>query len=140
MNDEKEMKEICRILSEAKTIAVVGLSDNPDRTSRQIAELLVSKGYKVVGVNPMIKRAGEIDVYPNLAAVPFDVDIVDVFRRSETIPEIIDDVLLKNPKALWLQQGIRNDAAVKPIIEKGIYTIQDKCIAVYYNLCKAFRQ
>lgn len=140
MKDEKEMKEICRILSEAKTIAVVGLSDNPDRTSRQIAELLVSKGYKVVGVNPMIKRAGEIDVYPNLAAVPFDVDIVDVFRRSETIPEIIDDVLLKNPKALWLQQGIRNDMAVQSIIEKGIYTIQDKCIAVYYNLCKAFRR
>ncbi len=138
MNDEKEMKEICRKLSEAKTIAVVGLSDNPDRTSRQIAELLVSKGYKVVGVNPMIQKAGEIDVYPNLAAIPFDIDIVDVFRRSETIPDIIDDLLLKTPKTLWLQQGIRNDAAVKPIIEKGIYTIQDKCIAVYYNLCKAF--
>lgn len=138
MNDEKEMKEICRILSEAKTIAVVGLSDNQDRTSRQIAELLVSKGYKVVGVNPMIKKAGEIAVYPNLTAVPFDIDIVDVFRRSETIPEIIEDLLLKTPKTLWLQQGIRNDAAVKPIIEKGIYTIQDKCIAVYYNLCKAF--
>lgn len=138
MNDEKEMKKICRKLSEAKTIAVVGLSDNQDRTSRQIAEFLVAKGYEVVGVNPMIQKAGEIDVYPNLAAIPFDIDIIDVFRRSETIPDIIDDLLLKNPKTLWLQQGIRNDAAVKPIIEKGIYTIQDKCIAVYYNLCKAF--
>ena len=139
MNDEREMKEICRILFEAKTIAVVGLSDNPDRTSRQIAEFLFNKGYKVVGFNPMIKKAGEIEVYPNLTAIPFDIDIVDVFRRSETIPEIIDDILVKNPKTLWLQQGIRNDLAVKPIIEKGIYTIQDKCIAVYYNLCKAFR-
>lgn len=139
MNDKREMKEICKILQEAKTIAVVGLSDKPDRTSRQIAEFLVDKGYSVVGVNPMITKAGEIDVYPNLSAVPFDVDIVDVFRRSETIPEIIPGVLQKNPKTFWLQQGIRNDEAVKPVIEKNIYTIQDKCIAVYYNLCKAVR-
>lgn len=140
MNDEKELKEICRLLSETKTIAVIGLSDNSDRTSRQTAEFLVNKGFKVVGVNPTIKKAGEIEVYPNLSAVPFDVDIVDVFRQSETIPDIIEDVMQKKPKALWLQQGIRNNEAVQPIIEKGIFTIQDKCIAVYYNLCKTFRQ
>jgi len=139
MNDEQELKEIRKILSEAKTIAVVGLSDNPDRTSRQIAEYLVDKGYKVVGVNPTIKKSGEIDVYPNLSDIPFKIDIVDVFRRSDTIPEIIPDVLKVNPKTLWLQEGVRNDLAVKPVIEKGIYTIQDKCIAVYYSLCKPFR-
>jgi hypothetical protein len=140
MNDEQELKEICKILSEAKTIAVVGLSDNPDRTSRQIADFLVEQGYKVVGVNPKIKKSGEIDVYPSLTNVPFEIDIVDVFRRSETIPELIPDVLKVNPKTLWLQQGIRNDSAVKPVIEKDIYTIQDKCIAVYYSLCKSFHQ
>lgn len=140
MNDELEMKEICRILSEAKTIAVVGLSDNPDRTSRQIADFLVEQGYKVVGVNPKIKKSGKIDVYPSLSDVPFEIDIVDVFRRSETIPEIIPEVLKINPKTLWLQQGIKNDDAVKPVIEKDIYTIQDKCIAVYYSLCKSFHQ
>ena len=139
MNDEQELKEICKILSEAKTIVVVGLSDNPDRTSRQIAEYLVDKGYKVVGVNPNISKSGEIDVYPNLTDIPFEIDIVDVFRRSETIPELIPDVLKVNPKTLWLQEGVRNDHAVKPVIEKGIYTIQDKCIAVYYSLCKSFR-
>lgn len=138
MKDEDEMKTICKLLSEAETIAVVGLSDNPGRTSRQIAEFLVAKGYKVVGVNPLIKKSGEIPVYPDLASIPFDIDIVDVFRRSETIPDIINDVLGKNPKALWLQQGIRNDDAVRPVIAKGIFTVQDKCIAVYYNLCKAF--
>src|SRR3989339_422194 len=119
MNDEQELKEIRKILSEAKTIAVVGLSDNPDRTSRQIAEYLVDKGYKVVGVNPTIKKSGEIDVYPNLSDIPFEIDIVDVFRRSETIPELIPDVLKVNPKTLWLQEGVRNDEAVKPVIEKG---------------------
>lgn len=138
MNDDNELKAICELLKQSKTIAVVGLSANPDRTSRQIAELLVSKGYKVVGVNPLIKKSGEIEVYPDLGSIPFDVDIVNVFRRSETIPEIIDGVIQKKPKVLWLQQGIRNDNAVKPVIENGIFTIQDKCIAVYYNLCKAF--
>ncbi|PKL81551.1 MAG: CoA-binding protein [Ignavibacteriae bacterium HGW-Ignavibacteriae-3] len=138
MNDEKELREICGLLKQSKTIAVIGLSSNPDRTSRQIAELLVTKGYKVVGVNPLINKSGDIEVYPDLSSIPFDIDIVDVFRRSETIPDIIDDVIRKKPKALWLQQGIRNDDAVKPVVDKGIYTIQDKCIAVYYNLCKAF--
>ncbi len=139
MNDSKELKSICSLLSESRTIAVVGLSDNPDRTSRQIAEFMLAKGYKIVGVNPVIKKSGGIDVYPDLASIPFEIDIVDVFRRSETIPDIIEDVLKKNPKALWLQQGIRNDAAVKPVEEKGIQVIQDKCIAVYYNLCKAVK-
>lgn len=137
MNDLDEMKQICNLLHSSKSIAVVGLSDNPSRTSYQIAEFLASKDYKVVGVNPLIKKAGMFDVYSNLKDIPFAIDIVDVFRRSETIPEIIEDVLCVNPKALWLQQGIRNDEAVKHLISKGIYTIQDKCIAVYYNLCKA---
>lgn len=138
MKDQDEMKQICDLLHSSKIIAVIGLSDNPNRTSFQIAEFLASKYYKVVGVNPLLKKAGKFDVYPNLKEIPFTVDIVDVFRRSETIPEIIDDVLASNPKALWLQQGIRNDEAVKNVIDKGIFTIQDKCIAVYYNLCKAF--
>jgi uncharacterized protein len=132
-----EQQEICKILSEAKTIAVLGLSDKPYRTSRGIAEFLVLKGYKVVGVNPLIKKSGEIDVYPNLTSIPFKIDIVDVFRRSETISELIPDVLKVKPKTLWLQEGIRNDEAVKPVKESGIYTIQDKCIAVFYNLCKS---
>jgi predicted CoA-binding protein len=132
------VKDICELLKNSKTIAVVGLSDRPGRTSYDIAEFLISKNYTVVGVNPLIKKSGSIDVYPTLKDVPFEIDIVNVFRRSETIPEIIADVLSVNPKALWLQQGIRNDEAVQPVIEKRIQVIQDKCIAVYYNLCKAY--
>lgn len=137
MNSEIELQEICSILKEAKTIAVVGLSDNPERTSRNIADSLVIKGYKVVGVNPTITESGEIDVYPNLTSIPFPIDIVNVFRRSEKIPELIPDVLKIKPGTFWLQQGIRNDEAVKPLIDAGIKTIQDKCIAVYYSMCKA---
>lgn len=130
------MIDACKILKEAKKIAVVGLSKDPSKTSRRIAEFLIEKGYEVVGVNPT--ASAEIDgikVYKNIKDIPHDIDIVDVFRRSEDIPEIIPDVLEKNPKVLWLQLGIRNDEAVQPVIEKGITTIQNKCILVEYNYC-----
>lgn len=133
------MKLICDLLKSSKNIAVVGLSDNPMRTSYEIAHMLLKNGYNVVGVNPLIRKSGEIDVYKNLADIPYQIDIVNVFRRSEHIPELIEDVLKIKPKALWLQQGIRNDVAVNPIEEKDIIVIQDSCIAVYYNLCKAYQ-
>lgn len=129
------MCDICKVLKESKTIAVVGLSKNPIKTSRSIAQFLIDKGYEVVGVNPTTSEAGGIKVYPKLTDIPFNVDIVDVFRRSEDIPELIPDILEKKPKVLWLQLGIRNDEAVKPVIEEGITTIQDKCILIEYNGC-----
>jgi uncharacterized protein len=140
MTDFEELKNICELLKSSKTIAVVGLSDNPDRTSYQIAEFLISNSYNVVGVNPSIIKSGEIEIYPNLTSIPFPIDIVNVFRRSETIPELIEDVLSIKPRAFWLQQGIRNDLAVQSLIVNGIQTIQDKCIAVFYNLCKAYHK
>lgn len=139
MHDSEEMKNICALLKTAKTIAVVGLSDKWHRTSYQIAEQLLKRGYKVVGVNPIINKSGEIEVFPDLTSIPFEIDIVNVFRRSAHIPELIADVLAIKPKAFWLQEGIRNDSAVKPLIESGIFTIQDKCIAVYHSLCRAYQ-
>lgn len=140
ISDHDEMEMICGLLAESKNIAVYGLSSDISKTSRQIADFLVEKGFNVVGVNPSIDSAGKIDVYPNLKSIPHKIDIVNVFRRSEDIPKLIDDVLAVNPKALWLQQGIRNDNAVKSVSENGIITIQDKCITVYYNLCRAFKK
>lgn len=134
MNDELIIK--CNLLKSSKRIAVIGISRNPDKISRIIAEFLVNKGYKVYGVNPAFEYANGIKVYPSLVDIPDDIDIVNVFRKSEDIHQIIPDVLAKKPKALWLQQGIRNDAAVKPVIDSGIITIQDECIMVCYNICK----
>ncbi|MDH7604819.1 MAG: CoA-binding protein [Melioribacter sp.] len=134
MNDE--LISICKLLKYSKRIAVIGLSRNPDKISRIIAEFLIKKGYEVYGVNPNFNEADGIKVFPRLIDIPYDIDIVNVFRKSEDIPEIILDVIEKNPKSLWLQQGIRNDKAVQPVIEKGIFTVQDKCIMVYYNICK----
>ncbi|MDA3860581.1 MAG: CoA-binding protein [Melioribacteraceae bacterium] len=126
---------ICEILKGSKTIAVVGISSNPNRTSRMIADYLIAVGYNVVGVNPGKPKIDGIDVYAKLTDIPFDIDIVDVFRKPEDIPQIIPDVLAINPKILWLQLGIRNDDAVKPCIDKGITTIQDKCIKIEHNIC-----
>ncbi len=139
MNDE--LIHISKILSEAKTIAVVGISRQPNKTSREIADFLAKKGYNVVGVNPSFnsEKVNGFKIYSKLTDIPFKVDIVNVFRRSEDIPGIIEDVLAVKPKVLWLQQGIRNDEAVKPALDNGIEVLQDKCIAVYYSLTKNFR-
>lgn len=124
--------DIQKILTEIKTIAVVGISDKPNRPSRDIAEFLVDKGYNVVGVHPILKEVDGILVYKNLKDIPYQIDLVDVFLNSERIHTIIPDVLDKKPKYLWLQLGIRNDEAVKPAIEKGIEVIQDRCIKIEY--------
>ena len=126
---------MCEFLKYSKTIAVVGISSNPDKTSRAIADFLLRKGYRVVGVHPKPFDIEGIPVYAKLTDIPFDIDIVDVFRRSEMIDEIIPDVLDKNPKALWLQLGIRNDKAVKPVVDNDIFVVQDECIKIVYNSC-----
>ncbi len=129
--------DICEILKRSKTIAVVGISSNPMRTSRDIADYLVANGYDVVGVNPNknFNDANGIKVYNSLLEIPHKIDIVNVFRRSEDIPFIIHDVLNIKPDYLWLQLGIRNDAAVKDVVEQGIQTIQDTCIKVAHSFC-----
>ena len=130
------MKTTCEILKEAKAIAVVGISNKPGRDSGRIALFLKERGYNVIGVNPVQKDFEGIKIYKKLTDIEQDIDIVDVFRNSNSIPDLIPDVLIKKPKVLWLQLGIRNDEAVKPIEEEGIQVIQDKCIAIEYNFCR----
>lgn len=132
------MRSVCEILKQSKNIAVFGMSDKPARISRDIALFLKRKGFNVVGINPIVKseEVDGIKIYRSLKDVPFEIDIIDVFRRSETIPDLIPDVLAVKPKVLWLQSGIRNDEAVAPAIEAGIETIQDHCIMVEYNHCR----
>ncbi|HPN37094.1 MAG TPA: CoA-binding protein [Melioribacteraceae bacterium] len=135
---KNDLEIIGNQLRTAKTIAVLGFSKYPNKTSREIANFLVDKGYTVIGINPTIEEP-EIDgikIYKNLSNYDGNIDIVNVFRKSNDIPEIIEDVLACNPKILWLQQGIRNDFAIRIVKEKGITVYQDMCIAVYHNLCK----
>lgn len=130
------MNSICQILKESKNIAVVGISDKFFRDSRKIALFLCDNGYNVIGVNPYLTNVENIIVYKSLNNVPFPLDIVDVFRRSENIPDLIPDILLIKPKTLWLQLGIRNDEAIKTVQNAGITVIQDKCIMIEYLNCR----
>lgn len=128
---------ICDILKDSKNIAVVGLSKSGSRTCNQIADFLIDHDYNVAGVNPTAdtEHVNGIPVYKSISEVPFDIDIVDVFRRSETIEALIPEVIERKPKVLWLQQGIRNDEAVSPLRHHGIVVIQDECIMVNHRSC-----
>ena len=118
------------ILQSARTIAVVGHSDNPGRTSYQIARYLRQVGYKVYPVNPTIQTIDGEPSYPSLTALPETVDIVDVFRRSEFLPDVVEDAIAAKAKIVWAQLGIINDDAARRAAEAGITLIQNNCIKV----------
>lgn len=120
-------------LKEAKTIAIVGLSNKPDRISYRIGELLQGKGYKIIPVNPLLagqEVLGEL-VYDHLQNVPEKIDIVDIFRRSEFLPEVAQDFLETDAKVFWAQLGIENDAAATLLQAAGRNDIvMDRCIKI----------
>lgn len=121
------------LLAQARVIAVVGHSDNPARTSYQIAQYLRRAGYTVYPVNPMV---AEIDGQPSYAAlkdVPEPVDIVDVFRRSENLPEIVQEAVAAGAKAVWAQLGVYHEEAGKQAAEAGLQVVMDACIKVEHQ-------
>ncbi|WMT42505.1 CoA-binding protein [Paenibacillus sp. D2_2] len=126
---------IKEILMNAGNIAIVGLSDKPDRTSHMIAEAMQNNGYRIIPVNPVVsgKILGET-VYPTLKDIPEPVDIVDVFRRSEFTPEIARETVEIGAKVLWLQQGVINQEAADIAAEGGLMVIMDRCIKVEDSL------
>ena len=129
--DEETM---ARLLREAESIAVVGCSPNPERTSHQIAQFLIDRGYRVYPVHPAAKEILGLKAYPDLAALPEPVDLVDVFRRAEYTPEIARQAVAAGAGALWLQQGIVNEQAWKIATDGGLACVMDRCIAVMHRL------
>jgi predicted CoA-binding protein len=123
-------EELRSILGEAKTIAVVGLSSNPERDSHSVAAFLKSKGYRIVPVNPKESEVLGEPAYPSLDDVPRDVpiDVVDVFRRAEFTPEIARDAVRRRAKVLWLQDAIVNDEARRIGEEGGMTVVMGACI------------
>lgn len=127
--------EQCEILKKSKVIAVVGLSRFPYNTSRQITEYLIMAGYKIFGVNPARPEIPGIEVYTSLLQIPEKIDIVDVFRKSEDIPELVPDILTIKPHCVWLQLGIRNETAARVFSEAGLEVVQDTCIKISHSFC-----
>jgi predicted CoA-binding protein len=117
-----------RILKENRTVAVVGLSDNPTRPSYGVASYLQQAGYRIIPINPRLERVlGEM-AYPDLEAVPGRVDIVDVFRRAEHVPGILRGAVAKGAAVLWLQEGIRNRQAAEEALAAGLEVVMDRCM------------
>lgn len=120
------------LLTQAQVIAVVGHSDRPDRTSYQIAQFLRRVGYTVYPVNPMVATIDGQPSYPSLQAVPEVVDIVNVFRRSEHLPAIVEEAIASRTQAVWAQLGVTHPLAAQRAQEAGLTMVMDACIQVEY--------
>jgi predicted CoA-binding protein len=121
------------ILKESKSIAVVGISTNPLRASNEIAQYLLEAGYGVAGVNP-----GETEVlgrpcYARVEDIPDAVDIVDIFRKSEDVPPVVESAIRKGAKVIWMQQGIENQEAAEKALAAGMIVVMDSCILVEHR-------
>lgn len=127
MSPENRISEVLR---NAKTIAVVGLTSNPMRPSYGVAAYMQQQGYRIVPVNPTISEALGEDAYPSLRDIPKDVkiDIVDVFRRPDAVPEVVDQVLELKLPVLWLQETVVNREAAEKASKAGVFVVMDKCI------------
>jgi len=126
-------KTIRALLSEAKVIAVVGLSTEPAKASNMVGSYLKDEGYRVVPVHPRAKEILGETCYPSLSAIPFPVDIVDVFRPAEELDGIVEQAIAIGAKAVWMQLRIVNLPAADRAIEAGLSVIVDKCIKMEHG-------
>ena len=128
LNDEA----IAELLTKARTIAMVGASDRPDRPSYGVMKFLQGHGYRVIPVNPQITGEhvhGEF-VWRELAQIGEPIDIVDIFRRPEAAGEAVDQAIFAGAKAVWMQLGVVNEAAAKRAEEAGLQVVMDRCIKI----------
>ncbi len=116
-----------------KTIAVVGISDDPSRPSNYVAKFLEEHGYRVIPVNPNLTEWNGKKCYPDLLSIPEKVDVVDIFRRPEAVPPIVDEAIAIKAKAVWMQLGIINEGAAAKAREAGIEVIMDRCMKIEYT-------
>ncbi len=126
-------EELRALLAGAKTIAVVGLSPNPERPSHRIARRLQQWGYRVVPVRPAVAEVLGEKAYARLADVPTAIDIVDVFRAADRVDPVVDECIALGLPALWLQEGIVNEPAAQRAAAAGIRVVMDRCISVDYR-------
>ena len=123
-----EADQISDLLKSSKNIAVVGLSSSPMRPSYGVAAYLQTQGFRILPVNPEIKGALGEKAYPSLRDVPEKIDLVDIFRRSEFVPEIVDQAIELRVPAIWMQEGVIHEQAAKKARAAGIFVVMDRCI------------
>ena len=121
-------EEIRQILQRARTIAVVGLSDKPERDSYRVAAYLQSHGYRILPVNPSLTEVLGERAYPDLAALPVAPDVVDIFRKPEAVPEIVEQAIAVGAKVIWMQEGIVHNAAAERARADGLQVVMSRCM------------
>lgn len=120
--------EIGELLSRITTIAVVGLSSNPMRASYGVSQYMQSRGYRIIPVNPNEQIVLGERAFASMTEIPGKIDLVDVFRRSEHVPEIVDEAIRLKIPAVWLQEGVIHEAAAKKARDAGMIVVMDRCI------------
>jgi len=125
---------IGELFKTARTIAVVGLSNSPLRPSHGVAAYLQQHGYRIIPVNPTIEASLGEKAYASLADVREKIDVVDVFRRSEFVPEIVDQVIALKIPAVWLQEDVVHDQAAEKARAAGVFVVQDRCMLKEHRL------
>jgi predicted CoA-binding protein len=128
-----EDEEIKGILENNRTIAVVGLSTDPDRDSHRVAKYLQEHGYQIVPVNPKADEILGQKCYPNLTGIPVPVDIVDVFRKVEAIPAIVDEAIAIGAKVVWMQLGLAENRSAHKAVTAGLQVVMNKCLKIEHS-------
>ena len=128
MSALSEPDPITELLTRSRTIAVVGLSDNPLRPSHGVSAYMQSQGYRIIPVNPNIREALGEQAYRSLSEVSEKIDLVNVFRRPEYVGEIVEQAIHLKVPALWLQEDVINEAAAETARQAGMFVVMDRCI------------
>ncbi len=126
-------EEVRQLLASARTIAVVGLSDKPERDSYHVAQYLQQHGYRIIPVNPAVPRVLGETAYARLEDVPEKIDIVDIFRKPEAVPEIVASAIAVGAKAVWMQLGIAHNAAAEQARAAGLQVVMNKCLLIEHR-------
>ncbi len=130
--DQQLTRLAAEVLARTKVVAMVGASPNPDRPSHQVMQVLLAHGYEVIPVTPRAQRILERRAYPDLAAVPahLDIDLVDIFRRSELAGAHVDEAIARGAGAVWLQLGVIDHAAAERARAAGLDVVMNRCPAI----------
>jgi predicted CoA-binding protein len=130
MNNDQMMKEI---LLSAKTVASVGLSSNQEKESYWIVSYLKEQGYHIIPINPTATEILGEKVYPDLSSIPEKVDVVQVFRKPEDVPPVVDEAIKIGAKVVWMQEGIVNEEAAQKAREAGLQVVMNACMRATYR-------
>jgi uncharacterized protein len=123
-----EAERITKLLESAKVIAVVGLTNTPTRPSYGVSHYMQSQGYRIIPVNPNIKQWEGEKAYSSLLDVPEKIDIVDVFRRPDAVPQVVEQAIQIKVPVVWMQEGVIHREAAEKARKAGIFVVMDKCI------------